>query len=180
MSWAGALSGSNNPSVLVVTNASPLVTALFGPLGAGQYALVLIPEGAGSVTASPYTNRYSSGRVVTLTAVASPGESFLGWGGDASGSQNPLSVTMNQSKTITAAFTQHPVLSTAPPLNGMVEEGFRFSLVGELGASFRIDSSADFASWTHLGWITNSYGVSQLLDAAALTNALQFYRAVER
>lgn len=180
MSWAGALSGSSNPSFLVVTNASPVVTALFGPLGAGQYALTVIPQGAGSVAVSPYTNRYSSGRVVTLTAVASPGESFLGWGGDASGSQNPLSVTMTQTKTITASFTQHPLLSTAPLLNGMVEEGFRFSLIGELGVLFRVDSSPDLASWTPLGWITNDHGVSQILDAAALTNALQFYRAVEQ
>ena len=176
--WAGALSGSNNPNALVMTSASPVVTALFGPLALGQYALTVLPQGAGSVTASPYTNRYSSGTMVALTAVPGPGQSFLGWSGDTSGSQNPLSVTMNQSKVITASFTQHPLLSTARPLNEMVEQGFRFSLIGELGATFRIDGSTDFMNWTPLGWITNNFGTSQFLDVAAVTNALQFYRAV--
>jgi len=176
--WAGALSGSNNPNVVVMASASPVVTALFGPLAAGQYALTVLPQGAGSVTASPYTNRYSSGTVVTLTAVPSPGESFIGWNGDAIGSQNPLGVTMDRSKVITASFTQHPLLSTAPPLNRMVEQGFRFSLIGGLGASFRIDGSADLINWTPLGWITNNFGTSQFLDTGAVTNASQFYRAV--
>jgi hypothetical protein len=178
MNWAGALSGPNNPSVLVVTNASPVVTALFGPLGAGQYALTVVPQGAGSVAATPQTNRYSSGTAVTLTAVPSPRESFIGWNGDAIGSQNPLSVTMDRSKVISASFTQHPLLSTAPPLNRMVEQGFRFSLIGGLGASFQIDGSADLMNWTPLGWITNNFGTSQFLDTAAVTNASQFYRAV--
>jgi hypothetical protein len=161
-----------------MTSASPVVTALFGSLAVGKYALTVIPQGAGCVVANPNTNCYSSGTVVTLTAVPSPGESFIGWSGDASGSQNPLSVTMNQSKVITASFTQHPLLNTAPPLNGLVEQGFRFSLIGQLGASFQIDGSSDLVNWTPLGWITNNFGTSQFLDTAAVTNASYFYRAV--
>jgi hypothetical protein len=131
MSWAGALNGSNNPNRLVVTSSAPILTALFGPLAANQFALTVVPRGGGSVTASPYTNRYASGSTVTLTAVAGPGDSFLGWSGDACGWQNPLTVTMNQSKVITASFTRRPLLSTAPPLNRMDEQGFRFSIIGE-------------------------------------------------
>ena len=178
INWAGALSGSNNPNALLVVSANPVVTALFGPLAASKYALTVLPQGAGGVTVSPYTNRYSSGASVTLTAVPSPGESFVGWSGDASGSQNPLNIAMNQSKVITASFTQHPLLSTTPPLNRMVEQGFRFSLIGELGASFRIDGSTNLLNWTSLGWITNDAGTSQFLDTTAVTNASQFYRAV--
>jgi hypothetical protein len=120
----------------------------------------------------------SFGTAVTLTAVPSLGESFLGWSGDASGSQNPLGVTMDRSKVIAASFAQHPRLSTAPPLNRMVEEGFRFSLIGGLGASLRVDGSADLRNWTPLGWITNSFGTSQFLDPGGVTNASEFYRAV--
>lgn len=178
INWAGALSGSNNPNVLVIASASPVVTALFGALAVGQYALTVLPQGAGSVAATPHTNRYSSGTVVALTPLPSPGESFIGWSGDAIGSQNPLGVTMDLSKVITASFTQHPLLSTAPPLNRMVEQGFRFSLIGGLGASFQIDGSADLMNWISLGWITNNFGTSQFLDTAAVTNASQFYRAV--
>jgi uncharacterized repeat protein (TIGR02543 family) len=43
---------------------------------------------------------------VTLTATPASGWSFSGWSGDASGSTNPLQVTMDGNKTITANFTQ--------------------------------------------------------------------------
>lgn len=178
MNWAGALSGSNNPNSLVVTSSPPIVTALFRLLAANQYALSVVPRGGGSVTISPHTNRYASGTPVTLTAIAGPGDSFLGWGGDASGWQNPLTVTMNQSKVITANFTRRPLLSTAPPLNRMDEQGFRFSIIGELGAAMRVDSSTNLVNWSVLGWLTNDFGTSQVLDTAASTNVLQFYRAL--
>lgn len=110
--------------------------------------------------------------------MADLGDSFLAWGGDASGWQNPLVVTMNQSKVITANFTRRPLLSAAPPLNRMDEQGFRFSITGELGAAIRVDGSTDLVNWTSLGWLTNNFGTSQLLDPAASTNVLQFYRAL--
>ena len=178
INWAGALSGSNNPNALVVTTPNPIITALFGSLSAGRYALTVLPQGAGSVTVSPYTNRYASGTVVTVTAVPGSGQTFTGWSGDASGAQNPLTVTMTQSKVIAASFTSRPTLSTAPPLNRMAEQGFRFSLIGELGIACRMDGSSNLSSWVPLGWLTNDFGTSQFLDPAALTNAAQFYRAV--
>ena len=42
--------------------------------------------------------------MVTLTATASNGWSFLGWQGDASGTNNPLSLTVNQTNNIQAIF----------------------------------------------------------------------------
>jgi uncharacterized repeat protein (TIGR02543 family) len=43
-----------------------------------------------------------------LTATASPGWQFSGWSSDASGSTNPINVTMNGNKSITATFTVIP------------------------------------------------------------------------
>jgi hypothetical protein len=60
----------------------------------------------------------------------------------------------------------------------LAEQGFRFSLIGELGIACRIDGSSNLSSWVPLGWLTNDFGISQFLDPAALTNAAQFYRAV--
>jgi hypothetical protein len=176
--WAGALSGSNNPNAILIASASPVVTALFGPLTAGQYALTVQPQGDGTVEASPFANEYGSGTVVTLTAVAGSGQSFTGWGGNASGSQNPLTVTMSQSQVITASFTHSPVLGLAPPLNGASEEGFRVSLTGDFGATFQIDDSTDLVHWVYLGGVTNSFGTSEFLDTNAFTNNARFYRAI--
>jgi uncharacterized repeat protein (TIGR03803 family) len=176
--WAGALSGSNNPNTLVVTNPDSVVTALFGLLSPGEYALTAMPEGSGTVAVSPYTNRYVSGTEITLTAVPASGQIFTGWSGDATGSLNPLSVTMNQSKVIAASFTSRPTLSTTPPLNRMAEQGFRFSLSGELGITCQIYGSSNLSGWVPLGWLTNDFGTSQFLDTAALSNAALYYRAV--
>ena len=176
--WAGALSGSNNPAVLVITNPSPVATVLFGPLSANQYSLTVLPSGGGTVSITPYTNRFASGTMVTIKATADTNQTFLGWSGDATGLQNPLSVTMTRSKVINANFSSRPILSVSPPLNGLVEEGFRFSLIGELGATNRIDVSSNLSIWVPIGWITNEFGTSQFLDSSASTNGAQFYRAV--
>src|SRR5690606_21760224 len=42
---------------------------------------------------------------VTLTAIPNEGYAFSNWSGDASGSTNPLSISMNGNKNITANFT---------------------------------------------------------------------------
>ena len=46
------------------------------------------------------------GSVQTVETIANAGYVFTGWSGDASGSSNPISVTMNSSKTIIANFAQ--------------------------------------------------------------------------
>ena len=102
--WTGALTGSQNPASLTM-NGPRSVQAVFVQTA---YPLTASTAGGGSVTAngqviSPATF-YPIGSVVTLSATASNGWSFLGWQGDASGTNNPLSVTMNQTNNIQAIF----------------------------------------------------------------------------
>jgi uncharacterized repeat protein (TIGR02543 family) len=73
---------------------------------AGQYTLSVSTTGSGTVSKNPNQTSYASGTTVSLTATAASGYQFSGWSGDASGTSNPLSVTMNSNKTITANFTQ--------------------------------------------------------------------------
>ena len=86
--WGSAASGTNNPLSFAVTNASPVVTAVFAALPGGTHALTVVPEGFGAVTASPRAYRYNTGTNVTLTALPDAGQSFLGWSGGASGTNN--------------------------------------------------------------------------------------------
>jgi len=65
------------------------------------------PPGSGSITENPNKTTYNSGDQVTLTATANPGYTFSNWTGDASGSANPITITMNGPKGITANFTQN-------------------------------------------------------------------------
>jgi hypothetical protein len=102
--WTGDATGSQNP-VNVTMNGPLSVQAVFVQTA---YPLTASTPGGGSVTAngqviSPDTY-YPTGSVVTLGATASNGWSFVGWQGDASGTNNPLNVTISQTNNIEAIF----------------------------------------------------------------------------
>jgi uncharacterized repeat protein (TIGR02543 family) len=61
--------------------------------------------GSGSVTKNPDTPEYLFAEVVTLTATTKPGWTFTGWSGGATGTNNPLTVTITGNTSITANFT---------------------------------------------------------------------------
>jgi hypothetical protein len=69
----------------------------------------------GTVTRSVTKNCYDPGEMVTLSATANSGNYFNGWIGDASGTDNPLTVTMDASKSIAAEFLRQPTGVDHPP-----------------------------------------------------------------
>ncbi len=58
----------------------------------------------GSVTKNPDQTSYNPGAQVELTALPAVGYQFVNWSGNASGSTNPLIMTMDDNKDITANF----------------------------------------------------------------------------
>lgn len=83
------------------------------PPTSGDYTLTISKSGTGSgtVTSSPSgiscgtdcSEKYNQGSTITLTATASNGSIFKGWGGACSGTGNCV-VTVNANATITAVF----------------------------------------------------------------------------
>jgi len=176
--WSGAASGSKNPLRFLVTNANPMVSCLFSPLSSGQFALTIIGNGDGQVIQSPDANRYNSNDTVTLTAWPGQNQDFWSWSGDEAGTESNLAVIMNQSKIVTANFTKRPRLSVGPCLGGWNENGFQFTLAGELSGSFKIQSSLDASQWTDLATITNWFGTSQFMDLRDTNRFYRLFRAV--
>lgn len=80
------------------------------------YALNTMVVGNGLVHRTPDLPLYNTGAVVSLSATPDPGWTFTGWSGDASGSTNPLSVTMNAAKNITATFTCALAVNAGPDI----------------------------------------------------------------
>lgn len=80
-----------------------------------EYALTVTTNGQGVVQISPNKPAYQSGEVVTLTAVPDSGHQFDGWSGDAGGTANPIQITMNGNKSVTASFA--PVAPNTYTLN---------------------------------------------------------------
>jgi uncharacterized repeat protein (TIGR02543 family) len=64
---------------------------------------------------------YTGGTTQTLTATADSGYVFSGWSGDATGSTNPLQVTMNSNKSITATFSEDSADSDSDGLTNFQE-----------------------------------------------------------
>ena len=175
--WGNAAGGNANPLSFTVTNANETVSGSFAPLGGGQVALTIIPDGFGRVTVSPQANVYSTGAAVTLTAVPDSGQTFMGWSGDASGSSNPLNVTMTTSKVITASFTTLPRLSANQP-DGLLKDGFRFTLYGEYNRNYQIDVTTNIPNWSQLTVLSNYYNQVQYLDPAGTNKTIRLYRAM--
>jgi Subtilase family/Divergent InlB B-repeat domain len=105
--WGGDCSGTINP-ITVTMNSAKTCTATFIPL----YSLTITSPSNGNVTSqdgyiscgSQCSKEYPSGQSVTLQATANSGNQFKQWGGDCSGTTNPLTLTMNSAKTCTATF----------------------------------------------------------------------------
>jgi hypothetical protein len=175
--WGNAASGNTNPLYFAVTSPTQTVSSLFAALDAGKAALTVSPDGFGRVIVSPRTNAYDLGATVMLTAVPDAGQMFTGWSGDANGGVNPLVITMEQSKWITASFTRKPALIFTG-LDGLNASGFRFTLAGEWGATYQVQGSSDLITWLPLGFLTNAYGTAQFSDASATNASFKFYRSV--
>jgi uncharacterized repeat protein (TIGR02543 family) len=73
-------------------------------------SLTVLTTGKGTVDKSPVGPNYDKGTSVTLTAKPQAGYVFTGWSGAGiTGDKNPLTVTIDSSKTVTALFSRAAV-----------------------------------------------------------------------
>ncbi|MAV42159.1 MAG: hypothetical protein CMC32_01575, partial [Flavobacteriaceae bacterium] len=103
-SWSGAVTGIENPVQLTVDQAKE-VTAVFLRV---TYPLTINTQGEGSVTQTEISEDkitdYNSGTIIELRAVPSQEWVFVGWSGAVTGTENPVQITIDQAKEITATF----------------------------------------------------------------------------
>jgi formylglycine-generating enzyme required for sulfatase activity len=90
----------------------------------------------GQITKSPDRSSYRSGTKVDLEAVPNRGYEFANWSGDASGSQENTTVTMNGNKSIAANF------DVLPPGNGAILVNIHPEPVVLANAQWRVDGGA--------------------------------------
>jgi uncharacterized repeat protein (TIGR02543 family) len=102
--WSDDVTGTQG-IVSITMDGNKIVTATFTQIGQQYYTLTVNVVGNGTVTISPQNATYLSGTIVSLTAVPAANWVFQGWSGDAIGVQNPVNVTMDGNKTVTATFT---------------------------------------------------------------------------
>ncbi|MCR9251837.1 MAG: polysaccharide lyase family 7 protein [bacterium] len=69
-----------------------------------SYSLDVSVTGEGTVSRNPDASSYDENTVVSLFATPESGYLFDGWSGDLSGRQNPMTITMDSDKDVTANF----------------------------------------------------------------------------
>lgn len=176
--WGNAATGNTNPLYVTITEPTQTVSAIFGAAPPGQAALTLGVSGNGRVQAEPRANVYPMNAVVSVVAQPAPNQTFLNWSGDASGTDNPLTVVMAQSKTITAHFSSRPIVRVdRRGLEGFTSDGLRFTIVDVPPSTLQVYGSGDLQAWDYLGTVTNAWGEVQFTDPAGIPGLFRFYKA---
>jgi hypothetical protein len=96
---------TSTPTRTATSTALPIVT------------LTINPSTGGTITASP-AGPYHLNDIVTLTATADTDYTFFYWIGDARGTANPTTITMNGNKTVGAYFQQGILRESFDTLSG--------------------------------------------------------------
>ena len=112
-SWSGDASGTES-SVTITMDSDKSVTANF----ARQYTLTIAATAGGTTNLTPGIYTYDPGTQVTLTATANADYRFSGWSGDVSGANNPITITMDSDKSITANFIRQYTLTITATAGG--------------------------------------------------------------
>ncbi len=155
--WTGDLTSTVNPLVFPISGNTSIVANFEGTQ---LYTLsVSVPGGGGSVTKSPDQTSYTSGTVVTLTAVPAAGKQFITWGGDASGTNPVTQVTMTGNKAVSATFADdgEPLtINVSPPEGGSVtrQPDQDYYLPGAQVTLTAVPNSG----WTFEGWSGDANG----------------------
>jgi len=84
-----------------------------GKENASKFSLTTNLSGEGSIKLEPEGFRYDSGTVVTATADPEIGHLFNSWSGAATGSEDTVTILMDDNKSLTAAFS--PITSAETP-----------------------------------------------------------------
>ena len=95
--YARPIDGDGNGSAICDMGAFEYGSSVDG------FTLTVTVVGDGSVTKIPDKTGYLYGEKFTL--IANPGWTFIGWSGDATGTANPLTMTIQGNTNITANFT---------------------------------------------------------------------------
>ncbi len=103
--WHGDLIGNENPDTLIM-DGHKVISATITELP--QFTVTAISEGNGAVQLSPPGGIYYQGSTVIVTAIPDSGYRLLDWDDDLDGDDNPDTLFIDTSKTVTAEFIELP------------------------------------------------------------------------
>ncbi|KKL66413.1 hypothetical protein LCGC14_2145230, partial [marine sediment metagenome] len=129
--------GAKTASISITNNdwnKSPYDIDFTGTGTTGLYELTIETDSNGTTDPHPGIYGHSNGTEVDITPIADSGYIFSNWSGDASGSANPVTVTMNSDKSVTANFIAAGALAyfvVDAPANGTAGTAFSLTVTAK-------------------------------------------------
>jgi hypothetical protein len=144
-----------------------------------QLSTSIVPTGGGTI--SPQLGTFSKGSELSLVANPAKDYRFDSWAGEASGSTNPLSITMNSNKQIVAKFskiTRSVQVNCNPgeggniyPAGGTFESGTQAKFTATPSNGYRFDHWSGAATGN-----LNNLSLSIDADKALTANFVKQYK----
>jgi len=134
--WSGETLVEEAIEYAVEMDGNKTLTAKFVLIPPNSYSLEIHVNDVhgGTVHRSPSDPFYVSGTVVTVTAEPEFGYEFTGWSGDATGTANPVTITMDEDKELTASFEQLMSGTFTDPRDSKTYEWVR--IINESGTAY--------------------------------------------
>ncbi|WP_370088027.1 Ig-like domain-containing protein [Ekhidna sp.] len=192
--WNSVPAGDYTLTAVATDNEGATTKSLGVDISLGiQYDLTTSVTGEGIITLNPSGGSYAENTVVSLTATPSAGYQFDGWAGDLSGRQNPISITMDADKNVTATFVPIYTLTTSVngegsisinPSGGAYKEGTVITLTaipdsGNQFESWSVDASGTESQITVTmnsnKSVTANFGIALSIDDAFSKNGLSVF-----
>jgi uncharacterized repeat protein (TIGR02543 family) len=140
-----------------------------------NYTLTITTNGNGSI--SPGSGTYPSGSNVVLTATPNAGYAFSGWSGDATGTNNPLSVPMTSNKAVTGSF-----IFATNSVPASIALAAQISWLASNGVNYQVQSADVINSnvWINLGSQIAGNGATNYYYDVIGNVQSRFYRVMTR
>ena len=137
------------------------------------------PTAGGTVTGA---GTYNQGKAVSLTAVPATGYTFANWSGDANGTTNPVTVTADKKRTVTAIFTLNSYLldiNASPAAGGTVSGDGNFTHDTNATITATPATGYFFAGWSGAGVAdvnatTTTVSMTQTRNVSAIFTLKQY------
>ncbi len=103
--WTGDHTGSEK-EITITMNDDKNITATFEEVKDDEHLLTIAIEGEGSTEPEPGDHVFGDGREVAIEATPDEGWKFVGWTGDYEGTEEEITLTMDEDKEVTAHFEE--------------------------------------------------------------------------
>jgi uncharacterized protein (TIGR02145 family)/uncharacterized repeat protein (TIGR02543 family) len=124
---------------------------------------------SGTVSHSPDKSEYTFGEPVTVTATPANGYTFTGWSGAASGTINPITITMDGDKALTAGFGKQGAKQFTVYFNSNVGGSAPGAITADSGSSISLPDqrAMEKIGYSFGGWSTKNDGTGTSYAANA-------------